>query len=145
MSKYLLPTPDKLKKIFQLAYSSIGVPELNSEAIDKIISSAIEYNANRKITGSLIFQDGIFFQILEGDEKDVLALLEKIKKDDRHQELQIAWTATVENRKFDMWSMRYVDYERLDVHEQEYLRKITQKSSALKPNEEVVKILAAAR
>lgn len=145
MSTYSYQPPKKLEKIFQLAYSSIAVPDLDTESLESIMLSAINHNATRQITGSLIFQDGIFFQVLEGDEREVLELVEKIKKDDRHKEFQIAWTTEVENRRFDMWSMRYVDYERLNQKEQEYLKNISRTMSNQEPNVEVLKILAAAR
>jgi len=98
----------------------------------------------KKNTGNLILYDGIFFQILEGPEAEIMALIEKIKKDPRHTSFQIVWTSDIKKRTFDLWSMRYIDYEKLGPAEQNFLQQIPQSANGNVPDLEVLKILAEA-
>lgn len=128
---------------FQLAYSSIATCALNSEELKTIMLSASNYNASKDITGSLIFYDGIFFQILEGKREEISTLMKKIRKDERHKEIEIVWTGNLEQRSFENWSMRYIDFEKLDQKNQEFLKQLPTAVDNEKPNLEIIKILAA--
>ena len=49
-------------------------------------------------------------QLLEGEEKEVLNLFQKISLDERHHDIQIIESNFTPTRVFDDWSMAFHDY-----------------------------------
>ena len=97
--------------MFQLNYRSEATPDLDREELQNILTVAKEKNAQRDISGCLIFHKNCFVQILEGKKEDVLQLYEKIKEDDRHNNITLLWENEVENRYFPDWNMAYYNPE----------------------------------
>ncbi|MVN23070.1 BLUF domain-containing protein [Mucilaginibacter arboris] len=64
-------------------------------------------NEANKITGMMLFGDGIFLQVLEGNDRDVDTLIKKIKKDNRHHSVIQLDCQTIEERIFPDWSMGF--------------------------------------
>jgi hypothetical protein len=64
-------------------------------------------NAKLEITGILLYKDGSFFQILEGDETVVKNLFETIAKDKRHKKTTKIIVEPIEERSFANWTMGY--------------------------------------
>ncbi len=66
-------------------------------------------NKKRDVTGVLISVKDYFFQVLEGEESTVDALVEKISKDPRHNEITILSSEIgCEERLFTDWGMKTV-------------------------------------
>ncbi len=102
--------------LYRVVYVSknriMGKPaELAGEIAD-ILSASQSKNARVNITGALIFNAGIFAQVLEGDLSDVEATFERIQRDCRHGDLQVLEFARAPGRKFPSWSMGYVGRSR---------------------------------
>jgi len=56
----------------------------------------------------LVYVDGQFLQVLEGEQEVVSALLEKISKDHRHRDIKVVYKTAIERRTFNAWQMAYV-------------------------------------
>jgi len=93
--------------IFQLTYSSVAKPELSITDIEEIMSVANQFNADNHITGCLIYNNGYFLQILEGEKQIVMTLLSKIKLDDRHHHLIVLSEGHTKFRTFKDWAMAF--------------------------------------
>lgn len=93
--------------MYQLNYKSQATNDLTLKDLYAILSAAIHTNSVLNISGCLIFHNGFFVQILEGNKEDVLNIFEKIKDDNRHQNIELLATNYVENRTFPEWSMAY--------------------------------------
>ena len=78
---------------------------MTMEIVDEITEASIRNNKEFNITGMLLGIEGHYLQYLEGEEKDVLNLLEIIKKDVRHKELVVWVQGFYDNRVFSEWSM----------------------------------------
>ena len=78
---------------------------MTMEIVDEITEASIRNNKEFNITGMLLGIEGHYLQYLEGEEKDVLNLLEIIKKDVRHKELVVWVQGFYEKRVFSEWSM----------------------------------------
>ncbi|WP_297766531.1 BLUF domain-containing protein, partial [uncultured Muriicola sp.] len=76
-------------KVYQLTYRSKAIPEITSKEIQEIVEIAKSFNSSNDISGCLIFDNGYFIQILEGDEEKVTQLYLNIKKDRRHTHLEM--------------------------------------------------------
>lgn len=93
--------------VFQITYSSVARPGLSITEIEEIITEANQYNIIHDITGCLIYNNGYFLQILEGEKPLVMNLLNKIKLDDRHDHFTILSEGETKFRTFKDWAMAY--------------------------------------
>jgi hypothetical protein len=66
-----------------------------------------EINARFGVTGSLLYKDGSFPQVLEGDQEAVMKLVSRIKVHQRHKDFQILLHGTSEHRLFPEWSVGF--------------------------------------
>lgn len=74
--------------IFTLCYISKATEGLNETAIEDIFLTTMQRNTTKKIHGILLHGMGDFFQVLEGDKKQIESLFEnEIKLDTRHSEI----------------------------------------------------------
>ena len=64
--------------LITLIYVSSAVRSLNNSDIQDILRHSREANTNNEITGLLLFKDGNFMQVLEGDSELVDELHQKI-------------------------------------------------------------------
>jgi len=70
-------------------------------------------NARRGLTGVLIRIGNYFIQILEGDDDEVVGVLEKIERDPRHTAVTTLLEQPTDTRAFAEWSMNLIDCERM--------------------------------
>ena len=94
--------------LYQLMYSSQATDPMTAESLEKILTDARIGNAKHDITGALVYADGVFFQILEGEKDLVRNLTADISKDARHQSVKVFYESEVDARAFSDWSMGYV-------------------------------------
>lgn len=72
---------------YAITYVSTATPELSNSGVEEVLEASKNWNNSHKITGMLLYSDGNFFQILEGEKDGVLGLFQKIKKDARHKNI----------------------------------------------------------
>jgi len=94
--------------IFQLIYSSWAAPYLAMADLARMLAESRIRNQARGITGVLIFVDGVFFQILEGEKDVVIDLMESIQRDTRHSGVKVYRERETDERAFASWSMAYL-------------------------------------
>jgi AraC-like DNA-binding protein len=94
--------------LFEVSYRSIANPNLSNQDIQNILEISRKENARLNITGSLIYHQNVFFQLIEGPKRNVLKVYEKIKKDDRHSQVETMWQGAKPERNFSFWSMALV-------------------------------------
>jgi len=88
-----------------LAYVSRAAPDLDNEAIERILDVAQRNNPALSVTGYLLCNDGYFCQILEGPGASLNILLPRIKADTRHGDLKLLYREVLPRRNFANWSM----------------------------------------
>ena len=76
--------------------------------LEAILTDARTGNEARNVTGVLVYVDGVFFQIIEGDKDVVHGLMASIASDSRHHSVKIFYEAEVNVRAFESWSMAYL-------------------------------------
>lgn len=95
-------------------------------------------NAELGITGCLLFHKNFFLQILEGEEDKVLDVYDKIKYDDRNDQVTLLSTDHSDFRIFKEWAMAYhhiPNKEDLSAEEQKVRQDLIELSdSSKKPN-----------
>ena len=94
---------------FQIMYSSQATEPMTLGGLEQILVDARSGNEVRNVTGALIYVDGVFLQILEGDEDVVRALMTSIARDTRHHSVKVFYEAAVGERSFGTWRMAYLN------------------------------------
>ncbi|TAN46840.1 MAG: EAL domain-containing protein [Methylococcaceae bacterium] len=92
-----------------LIYVSQAVQPMSEAELEKLLLSARGWNRANGITGCLIYQDGYFMQMLEGRRLAVLALMQSIERDPRHQAVRVVMQGETAHRIFSEWSMGFRD------------------------------------
>jgi len=93
---------------YQVMYSSQATEPLTVDGLERILTDARTGNEARDVTGALVYVDGVFFQILEGDEEVVRNLMTSIAADTRHHSVKVFHEAEVDARAFESWRMAYL-------------------------------------
>lgn len=75
--------------------------------VDDIVAVARARNAQLQVTGALITSPGRFAQILEGPRAAVDRLMDSIRRDRRHADVEILLYDDIDRRRFPDWSLAY--------------------------------------
>jgi Sensors of blue-light using FAD len=75
-------------------------------AMGSIEKAATCFNKAQAITGVLIYKDGIFYQLLEGDFSGVTGVFNKIILDKRHDTIELITFSEIRERNFSAWHMQ---------------------------------------
>jgi hypothetical protein len=99
--------------LFRLIYYSetnfpLGVAQ-SKDMFRKILEASARHNAERGITGALMFDWNHFLQILEGDRTRVSQTFVEIAQDRRHKHVVLVEACPIDVRAFNQWSMVYHD------------------------------------
>ena len=94
--------------LIQSVYTSAAIQPMPKSKLYKILVDSRVRNKLADVTGLLVYVDGKFLQVLEGEEAVVSPLLEKISKDLRHNDVKVVYKAVIEKRTFNAWQMAYV-------------------------------------
>ena len=94
--------------IYQIIYSSESSTPMQLDDLEDILEHARIWNATVGITGALVYADGVFLQILEGDRVSVQALMMKILADLRHETVIVLRECEIPCAVFGSWQMAYV-------------------------------------
>ena len=93
---------------YQIIYSSAASTPMELDGLEDILEHAQGSNATRGITGALVYADGFFLQILEGEKAAVESLMQRIEKDLRHETVVILLSGEIPAASFSDWRMAYV-------------------------------------
>lgn len=93
---------------YQIIYSSVSSTPMQQDDLEDILEHAQSHNAAEGITGALVYTDGHFMQILEGERSTVEQLMRRIAKDLRHENVAVLLSSDVPAAAFSDWSMAYV-------------------------------------
>jgi hypothetical protein len=96
-------------KLVRIAYVSAETEPFTHEAICKLLLKARQNNAEKGITGMLLYHQGSFLQLLEGEQSAVDELYDRISKDPRHFHVVKLLKEHIDERSFADWSMGYAD------------------------------------
>ena len=95
--------------MFSLTYVSTATVHFDRSQLQNLLVKSRSNNESLGITGLLLFKDGNFMQTLEGEERSVRALYEKIAGDTRHAGSSILLTEHAAARAFGEWAMAFRD------------------------------------
>jgi len=95
--------------MFFIVYASSATKHFSRSELLALLTKARATNTKLGITGILLYKDGNFIQVLEGEETAVRALYAKIEKDVRHAGIIVLLQGNEPERQFPDWSMGFRD------------------------------------
>lgn len=95
--------------LFHLAYLSTAATPLALKDLLPILEISRDNNQRTGITGILLYRDGRFVQLLEGEESAVRDLYAVIGKDPRHHDVVTLFEGPITERRFSEWLMGFRD------------------------------------
>lgn len=98
-----------------VAYVSQAVGQWNDDDFEGLLETSRRRNTDDAISGLLIFCRGYFLQVVEGADEQVSGLIERIRADQRHSDIEMIYESDIDDRVFPQWSMGFekVDSETL--------------------------------
>lgn len=94
-----------------LLYVSIATKPLTDSELVDLLEVSRKNNAAAGVTGMLLYKDKKFMQLLEGDEKEVARIFEKILKDSRHRNVITLMEGQKDERDFSDWTMGFANLD----------------------------------
>jgi len=109
----------------QLIYLSYRNENCSDEEIEKILSVSIKKNETKQVTGVLLYSSSNFIQVLEGEKDELLAIYDKIKKDERHRMVVMISLRIIDKRSFPSWQM---GSKKFDTNSYEFISKMEEQT-----------------
>lgn len=96
-------------------YASSATPAFREDQITALLERARQKNVEAGITGMLLFIEGSFFQVLEGNSTTVDKIYEAIAGDGRHERVTQIIREPIARRSFGDWSMGFASLDRAEA------------------------------
>ena len=93
-------------ELLAVVYRSRAAKPLTSPALYDLTAAAQARNSREAITGLMLYDQGRFFQWLEGPPDSVDRVMGSITTDPRHTEIEIIRKQSAQGRTFGDWSMK---------------------------------------
>lgn len=90
-----------------IIYLSSATELLSDEEINSLLKTSRENNKKNNITGLLLYCDGNFLQVLEGENEVIDPIFSIISTDRRHKNIIVVANAYIEKRSFEERKMGY--------------------------------------
>lgn len=94
------------KPLTTLSYSSRAVAPLNECDLARLESDASARNRAEGLTGLFVYDDGHFFQWLEGPVEGLTRIWDSVRRDKRHTDIRVSHIQPTPARVFGDWSMK---------------------------------------
>jgi hypothetical protein len=106
-----------------IVYISTSVELMTDEELTEILNEARENNSAKDVTGVLLYSEGTFIQVLEGEPEAIEQIFARIYLDRRHKNIIKLIDKPLEERNFAEWAMGFTTPDAEKVRELEgYLK-----------------------
>jgi ribosomal protein L10 len=96
-----------MPSMIHLIYASVETQGFSSAQLTELLQKARVENERLQITGILLYSNGNFFQVLEGEPTAVDEMYKKLHLDKRHRQLTLIVREPITKRYFADWSMGF--------------------------------------
>jgi hypothetical protein len=100
----------------QVVYSSAAVEAFSEAQLTDLLSRARQNNERLGVTGMLLYHEGSFLQVVEGDADVLETLFQSIARDKRHHRVVPLLRRPIEGRHFEKWKMGFAAAKNLPAH-----------------------------
>ena len=101
--------------LYEVLSVSPPAPLHPPRVVAEIAAGARHDNAELDVTGLLIFDGQRFCQQLEGPQKSVLKLIERIRNDPRHINVEVLHHGPLAGRRFQQFTLAFSTVEDVDA------------------------------
>ena len=101
--------------MFSLVYLSTASFLFSNAQLLELLEASRANNESLGVSGMLLYKDGRFMQVLEGEEEVVKPLMSKIMNDARHRQVVILLMGPVVRREFPDWAMGFANLHSPDA------------------------------
>jgi len=93
--------------MIQVSYVSRLSQPMSSEQLLALLMQCRDNNSTQGVTGMLLYGNGTFLQVIEGEAAVIDGLVEKIWADPRHAEKKLLHRREISRREYADWSMAF--------------------------------------
>ena len=111
-----------MAEFHELLYCSVLAPDQPVTTVPRLLAQARSLNAQRQITGLLVFDGMRFCQHFEGPRDGAMALMERIARDPRHTQVRIVYQGPLDQRHYGRFGMGYAEPDAPDAIANLHLR-----------------------
>lgn len=104
-----------MANLVQLIYASAATYKMSTQELVDLLQISRKNNSALEITGMLLYRDGNFLQVIEGDDRVIDELYTKISKDRRHHSIVVIGKRNVSAKQFSEWAMGFTNLDRIDL------------------------------
>lgn len=124
-----------------ICYVSNSNLYFTEEEIKELLVALQEKYEHLYLKGIFLYSEGNIFQIIEGEEKEVLTIWEEKRKDKRHKNLIKIFEEKITTPPFDGYLCEYISEE--DKYDHDYIKKLFDQLKSLdeKPRKAATEIL----
>jgi len=98
-----------MSELVQLTYSSVATHPFSHDELLDLLKQFRRHNQASGITGMLLYAEGSFFQVLEGNPETIDKLFTAILRDKRHEQITVIIREPIATRSFGDWTMGYAE------------------------------------
>lgn len=95
----------------RIIYTSQALEPFSKRDFLDMLHESRAYNSIDNISGVLMYGNGTFIQIIEGEQENVNDLFTRILRDSRHKEVKLILDSFVDSRYFSNWAMGSADFD----------------------------------
>jgi len=101
--------------LWHLIYISSATRAMGDADLADILEVSRRKNAERGLTGMLLYSDGSFIQVLEGARDTLHELFDRIARDARHCDITLLAEQAIRERAFGDWTMGFERADRAEL------------------------------
>ncbi len=101
--------------MLSITYLSSATRLMSSDQLVEMLEAIRPRNAERGLTGLLLYSGGNIIQTIEGPDDIVASTFADIEADPRHTDVTEAFRLTIEERSFPDWSMGFTYVSQVDT------------------------------
>ena len=98
---------DDHQNLVSKTYLSKAVDVFSDHDLDQLLTNCRRNNAAASVTGALLYHNGYFMQLIEGQLDAINAIYDRIQADPRHEVLSVLFEDEISARFFPDWTMGY--------------------------------------
>lgn len=91
-----------------IAYVSQISLSVSDKEIMELLENSQQNNIEKDISGVLLYSEGNFFQVIEGEEETINSLFEKIKADQRHENIILIFDRPINKAAMDGYKSDFI-------------------------------------
>jgi len=91
--------------MYELFISTFARRAMSASEIKSVVLKLSARNISCGLTGILIYNEGEFYQILEGEKEAILKIKDEIKDDKLHGAVHVIWEGDIAERGYRNWGL----------------------------------------